>query len=310
MGLSSGHGQNHPGAHGWVVAEVMHTTRISCSALAFSSPTFPFAGAFAAPVPTAARKGTERGLGTGHAEGSVLAVSPDPSPWAPKSPSAPRGGDPQLLLLRPSTGSCSEHPGALHLDFRWCLVQTMLFPPCPTGAFLPAGSGPLLSPGSGVGSIGSLREAEPRTGGCWGGLGDAGGSWERPVRGQERVSCQLFPTEPLEGGNDPRQSRRRGAGQLQLGELGELGQPGPGGRGPGGKGLRRVPSGRLRTRVPPGPSPRGTHPAGAAATRVGGRLTPPAGTSSVCGSAGRASPQAPSSPIRLSGCENSKLVCH
>lgn len=130
---------------------------------------------------------------------------------------------------------------------------------------------------------GLRRLLHPFFKGCWGGLGEAGGggTGRGLVKGQERVSCQLFPTVPLEGGNDPPQSRRRGTGQLQLGELGELGTARA--RQTGRKGAPDFPPGRLRIRVPPGPLPRAAHPAGAAAKT-------PMETLRVCGSAGRATP--------------------
>lgn len=130
---------------------------------------------------------------------------------------------------------------------------------------------------------GLRRLLHPFFKGCWGGTGRGwgGGTGRGLVKGQERVSCQLFPTVPLEGGNDPPQSRRRGTGQLQLGELGELGTARA--RQTGRKGAPDFPPGRLRIRVPPGPLPRAAHPAGAAAKT-------PMETLRVCGSAGRATP--------------------
>lgn len=62
--------------------------------------------------------------------------------------------------------------------------------------------------------------------------------WGMLVPGHEPLSCQLFPREPLEGGSDPPQSRRRGSGRIQLGETDELGQPRPGGCERAGRGLR------------------------------------------------------------------------
>lgn len=148
---------------------------------------------------------------------------------------------------------------------------------------------------------GLRRLLHPFFKGCWGGTGRGwgGGTGRGLVKGQERVSCQLFPTVPLEGGNDPPQSRRRGTGQLQLGELGELGTARA--RQTGRKGAPDFPPGRLRIRVLQGHYP--------------GQLTPrepqpkppwrPLGCAALQGGQ---PPRAPSLPIRLSGCENSEFA--
>lgn len=278
-----------PWAHGWVVAVVTHIPDLLLCSRPFQ-PHFslwcpsagdPMQGSRELPAP---RSGPGDGMWWGQRLGSVSCLFSQGS----QIPVSPTGRGPAAAWTK--HGLLLWAPGG----------------PLP-GFWVVSSQTPLPYRGLSAGWIwpsaltGLRRLLHPFFKGCWGGTGRGwgGGTGRGLVKGQERVSCQLFPTVPLEGGNDPPQSRRRGTGQLQLGELGELGTARA--RQTGRKGAPDFPPGRLRIRVLQGHYP--------------GQLTPrepqpkppwrPLGCAALQGGQ---PPRAPSLPIRLSGCENSEFA--